>query len=138
MDIVVVSTVAGATVAVVGGIGGAVVAVTRPLRRLSRQMDQLRVDWYGEAARAGFDARPGIPERLRKIEKELSPNGGSSARDAIGRIELNQNRLTIDHGILARRVDDHLRQIEPALAELSEWQRVRATLMVSDVENRER
>lgn len=67
--------------------------VGKPLRRLARQNDEFREDWYGTPARPGRTAVPGVPERLALIEKELKPNSGSTLRDAIGRLE---NRLE-DH-----------------------------------------
>jgi hypothetical protein len=85
-----------------------VVASARAGRRMERKLDQIQRDWYGEAARPGFRARPGIPERLEMIENQLKPNGGSSARDAINRVELGLNRLSIDQGILARQLNEHL------------------------------
>lgn len=59
--------------------------VGKPLRRLSRQNDEFREDWYGEPARPGRDAIPGVPERLSRIETELSSSG--SVRESIVRIE---------------------------------------------------
>ncbi|MGC3861823.1 hypothetical protein ACPSM1_16700 [Micromonospora chersina] len=65
-----------------------VVTVSRPLRRLARQNEEFRQDWYGVPARPGHDAVPGVPERLRRIESRLdgvesrlddhlrSPHGG--------------------------------------------------------------
>lgn len=116
-----------ATTAAVVGTGTAVlvalVPVIRMLRRMSGQMSQLQEDWYGEAARPGYERRMGVPERLQRIEKELTSNGGSSTRDAISRIELNQQRLGVDHQILTRRMDQHLEQVAPAIEELLEWRR---------------
>lgn len=92
-----------AIAAIVGGIvamATLAVMVGRPLRRLARQNDEFREDWYGVPARPGRSAIPGVPERLARIEKELQPNGGSSMRDAVGRLEAKligvENRLQ-DH-----------------------------------------
>ncbi|MEV0156868.1 hypothetical protein AB0H57_24495 [Micromonospora sp. NPDC050686] len=71
------------------------VMVGKPLRRLARQNDEFREDWYGRPARPGRVAVPGVPERLALIEKELKPNSGSTLRDAIGRLE--------------QRLEDHIR-----------------------------
>lgn len=71
------------------------VTIGKPLRRLARQNDEFREDWYGKAARPGRSATPGVPERLERIEKELQPNGGGTMRDAINRLEL--------------RLEDHIR-----------------------------
>jgi hypothetical protein len=71
------------------------VMVGKPLRRLARQNDEFREDWYGVSARPGRDAVPGVPERLRRIEQEFRTNGGSTLRDAVGRLET--------------RLEDHIR-----------------------------
>lgn len=78
------------------------VMVGKPLRRLARQNDEFREDWYGTPARAGRDSIPGVPERLARIERELHADGGTSLRDAINRIEANQRD---DRA----RLDDHIR-----------------------------
>lgn len=78
------------------------VTVSRPLRRLARQNEEFRQDWYGVPARPGHDAVPGVPERLRRIETELHPNGGGTLRDAVKDAE---SRLK---GVESR-LDDHLR-----------------------------
>ncbi|MFI6333183.1 hypothetical protein ACIBBG_33525 [Micromonospora chersina] len=69
--------------------------IGKPLRKLARQNDEFREDWYGQPARPGRDAVPGVPERLARMEKELHPNGGGTLRDAINRVE--------------QRLEDHLR-----------------------------
>lgn len=122
-----VSTVAavGAVVGTGTAVVAALVPVVKLLRRLSRQMGQLQEDWYGEPARKGFPARPGVPERLETIENQLKPNGGSSARDAINRVELMQNRQALDVAMLGRKLDAHLDQVGPAIYELIEWRRSR-------------
>lgn len=104
MDTATAATIAGSAVVV----AGAVVASIRAGRRVERKIDQMQRDWYGEAARPGFAARPGIPERLETIENQLKPNGGSSTRDAINRVELGLGRLSIDQGILQRQLNEHL------------------------------
>lgn len=84
----------------IGVVGGAIISIItlatlvgKPLRRLSRQNDEFREDWYGEPARPGRDAIPGVPERLSRIETELSASG--SVRESIVRIET--------------RLDEHIR-----------------------------
>lgn len=128
----------GTTAAVVGTGTAVIVAlipVVKLLRRLSRQMGQLQEDWYGESARPGFPAVPGIPERLQRIEAQVTSNGGSSMRDAISRVELAQSRQAIDMGIVARRLDDHLREVGPAFAELATLRRTQnATTPAGDAQ----
>jgi len=95
MDVVTIATIAGSAAAVVGT--GVVLGkvIGAPLRKLSRDNDEFREDWYGQAARAGRDRQPGVMERLAGIERELHPNGGGTLRDAIVRLE--------------QRLEDHLR-----------------------------
>ncbi|MFC7582414.1 hypothetical protein ACFQYP_00390 [Nonomuraea antimicrobica] len=50
-------------------------------------------DWKGEPARAGVEARPGIPERIALIENELRANHGTSLRDAVDRLEGGLRRV---------------------------------------------
>lgn len=76
--------------------------IGKPLRRLARQNEEFREDWYGTPARPGRDPVPGVPERLARIEKELQPNSGSSLRDAINRVEARTERVEA-------RLEDHVR-----------------------------
>lgn len=62
----------------------------RGLRGIGHLVDDLR----GEPARPGVPARPGIMDRLASLEadvsrvrSEVTPNGGGSMKDAVGRIE---------------------------------------------------
>lgn len=89
-----------AMLACLAGIGGALRWLWQVLRALSRLADDLT----GEPARNGQEARPGLLDRLKAIEDKLQrlddferrlaaleaqlrPNGGSSLRDAVDRIE---------------------------------------------------
>lgn len=74
------------------------VTIGRPLRKLARQNDEFREDWYGVPARPGRVAIPGVPERLARIERELQPNSGSSLRDAVGRVEARLEDHIRSHG----------------------------------------
>ncbi len=98
MDPATLATIAGAVAAVVGTglLLGRVIG--RPLRKLSRDNDEFREDWYGQGARSGVEARPGVMERLHGIEKELRPNGGSTLRDAIIRLESRFEDHLKSHG----------------------------------------
>lgn len=68
--------------------------------RKTRGLRQMAEDWQGEPERRGpggaliAPARPSAMERIAVLElglgdvkKELHPNGGTSARDAINRLE---------------------------------------------------
>lgn len=83
-------TAAGATLGLLAWIG-------HISRRLHRSADV--VDRIGRILEPDGDA-PGLSERLRalesgqrRIEAQLRPNGGSSARDAINRVEAGLQTL---------------------------------------------
>lgn len=71
---------------------GLVMLVYRPvIRPVWRTLMAIRAfldDWNGVPAdKAHPKPRPGALERLASIESELHPNGGSSMKDQVGRIE---------------------------------------------------
>jgi hypothetical protein len=80
---------------------GLAAMIWRGARGIARKLDHILDDWAGEEARPGVPARPGIVERisrmeerqvlagerLDRIEHELQPNSGSSLRDAVDRVE---------------------------------------------------
>jgi hypothetical protein len=47
-------------------------------------------------------------EKLEKINQELRPNGGTSLRDAVNRIEKNQQELKQEAKDIRKKVDDHI------------------------------
>lgn len=49
-----------------------------------------------------------ICNQLEKINQELHPNGGSSLRDAVNRIEKNQEEIKQDAKEIRAKVDDHI------------------------------
>lgn len=59
----------------------------RSIRRVAVRIDEFMDDWAGQPARPGVHRRPGVMERLERIEHELKPNSGESLRDAVNRIE---------------------------------------------------
>lgn len=74
-----------------GGGGPLLIAL---LIRISRNTRQMADDWKGEPARPGVAARPGVMQRLFTIEQQLAvvhhevqPNGGSSIKDQINRLD---------------------------------------------------
>lgn len=76
-----------------GGITVIVVTAAKISKSIKRFIHFLD-DYFGEEARPGFEGRPGMQERLRKIENEvehisyeMKPNSGTSIKDAINRIE---------------------------------------------------
>jgi hypothetical protein len=49
-----------------------------------------------------------LTDRLERIDKELHPNGGSSLRDVVNRIEKNQGEMKEDIHDVREKVDDHI------------------------------
>lgn len=68
-------------------VAGALGWAARTLWVVGRRIGDLHDDWQGEPDRPGVKGRKGVMERLRAIEQELHPNGGSSLRDAVDRVE---------------------------------------------------
>lgn len=55
----------------------------RGVVRLLRQVRTFLEDWNGEPERPGVPARPGVLERLERLDAQVHPNSGSSLRDAV-------------------------------------------------------
>jgi hypothetical protein len=104
-------------IGVLSVIFSAVFAVVRTLRPLVHRVGQFLDDWNGEPARPGIaPAKPGVMEqltahasRLAAIEHELHPNGGSSMRDAIDRLEAQAAQPAAAPGAVV-----HIHSPEPA------------------------
>jgi hypothetical protein len=85
-----------ATITAIGVISVGIYKATKLLKRFIHFLD----DYFGEEERPGFDGRPGMQERLKFMEEEIScisfemrPNHGTSIKDAIGRIEDRLDKL---------------------------------------------
>ncbi len=78
----------------VGIIGRAIQLGGRWVRRTWRKLDRLADELLGEPAREDRPARPSLMQRvaaldrrLAAVEAEMRPNGGSSVKDQLNRIE---------------------------------------------------
>ena len=49
-----------------------------------------------------------LADKIEKINQELHPNGGSSLRDAVNRIEETQAQLKEDSKDIRDKIDDHI------------------------------
>lgn len=92
---------------IAGTLGGLTVIVVTggKISKLTKRFIHFLDDYFGEEARPGFPGRPGMQERLRKIEEdvdhisyEMKPNSGSSIKDAINRIEKRLTALEENEG----------------------------------------
>jgi hypothetical protein len=105
---------------------GALWLMTRPLRNTAKGFEQFLEDWNGVPERPGFDAIPGVPERLRVLERnaradrelleridhELHPNSGGSLRD-----QVNKSRDDID--AIRRNVEARINEIARLAADVA-------------------
>jgi len=71
-----------------------------PMRQALKRLSFVFEDWHGVPDRDGVKGRPGIMVRLQTIEErqeataaELRTNGGSSLRDAVIRVEVQQGDI---------------------------------------------
>lgn len=75
-------------------IAGAILYIRKLVRPTWRAFSNFLEDWNGEPERPGVAGRPGVMERLEKLERlsldvhhEVKPNGGNSMNDKVTRID---------------------------------------------------
>lgn len=96
---------AGAIIAV-GGAIGVVYKLTSPIankaKRLIEALDLFTKDWFGDEGDDLHQRKPGMLERMSRVESELKHNGGSSIKDAVRRIEKKLTEIDgrLDEGAL--------------------------------------
>lgn len=54
--------------AILGTVGAGAYELIKSMRRMTKKFDQFSEDWNGTDARPGVPARPGVMERLSRIE----------------------------------------------------------------------
>lgn len=84
----------------IGIVAGALISVGvllspfyKKLKRWSEWFERFMRDWEGEEAAPGRAAVPGVMERLNKLDGELSNNGGSTTKDKVDRLYVNQKQV---------------------------------------------
>ena len=102
----------------VGVIVGAAVKGWKVIKRLNHFLD----DVMGEEERPGVPARPGLMERVMRVEHELFPNSGASLRDQTNRIESTITEIGEAVTTLRVDVDEHIEEAEPLLNQIKEQQ----------------
>ena len=91
-------------VIVLGGAAGVFWAVFRPIIKKFKlfiaSINDFMRDWAGTPAEPGRDAVPGVMERLKKLDGQLTNNGGASMKDAVDRIEadIKEIKVRLDEG----------------------------------------
>lgn len=93
----------GAVAAALAGLCTVVWRVVRWAVLLGRKVNTFIDDFYGEEARPGVPARPGLLERVGGVEEtlagvvhELHPNDGGSLRDAVDLANRRLRRMCPD------------------------------------------
>lgn len=86
---------------------GGFVLLTRPARKTLADMlewfCEFRRTWDGEPAKPNRAARPGVPERLNRIDGELSRNHGTTLKDKVEAIARDVSELTEAIGRIEQR-----------------------------------
>lgn len=84
----------------IGIVSGALISVGillspfyKRLKRWAEWFERFMRDWEGEEAEPGRAAVPGVMERLNKLDGELSNNGGSTTKDKVDKLYLNQTKV---------------------------------------------
>jgi hypothetical protein len=80
-----------------------VVSAGRKIAVIARRITHFLDDYLGVEGRPGVPARPGLTERIQKIEHELHPNSGTSIRDSLDRVEAE---ITEIKGIAQQALDN--------------------------------
>lgn len=65
-----------------------IIIAVRKVGGFFRRMVHLFDEMLGTESRDGLPASPGLSARIGAIEAELRPNGGSSIRDSLNRLEV--------------------------------------------------
>lgn len=96
---------AGVIITVGGAIGvlyKLVSPIVKKTKRLMEALDLFTKDWFGDEGDDLHPRKPGMLERMTKVEAELKHNGGSSIKDAVRRIEkkLTEIDTRLDEGNL--------------------------------------
>lgn len=93
MDWATILQVCGGLVIVGGGLG-VLIGGGKWMIGTMKKINDFLEDWRGETARPGYPGRPGVLERLVKLEEhvattshEVQPNSGSSMKDQLNRID---------------------------------------------------
>ena len=68
-------------------------------------------DVAGEPARPGFEARPGLMERVARIEHEITPNHGGSMNDGLKRVESAQIAHRAENESTFAKINDRLDEL---------------------------
>lgn len=80
---------------IIGGGLGVLIGGGKWMIGTMKKINDFLEDWRGEDARPGYPGRPGVLERLVKLEEhaattthEVTPNSGSSIKDQLNRVDL--------------------------------------------------
>ena len=94
--------------------------VVRKVWKLLKRLADFLDDVNGEDARPGVPARPGLMERVMRIEHEMFPNSGKSLRDQTNRMEQKLDRDNARIEELGDQVDGLGTQVDGLTGRLEE------------------
>lgn len=111
---------------VIIAIGGAEEVIRRligkPVARAWRKVDKFLDTWNGEPERDGLPARPGLVDRVIRIEYQVHNNGGGSMKDDVDDLKKTVNRIETASQVAAHMasaakvsLDEHIAQSEAQL-----------------------
>lgn len=86
-------TTLGITTGALISLGVLLSPVYKKVKRWASWMERFMRDWEGEEAEPGRAAVPGVMERLNKLDGELSNNGGSTTKDKVDKLYVNQAKV---------------------------------------------
>lgn len=88
------------TFATIGIIAGALISLGvllsplyKKIKRWAEWFERFMRDWEGTPEEPGRAAVPGVMQRLNKLDGELSNNGGSTTKDKVDKLYLNQKQV---------------------------------------------
>jgi len=90
------------------GAGVGLWRLIKPLRILAQSLGDLMDDWRGQPARPGVDAKPGVMERLKKLDADITGLRADIGRLVPGSEIASQfERITTELEAVKERQTDH-------------------------------
>lgn len=75
------------------GLGVLISPIVKKVKRWAEWFERFQRDWEGTPEEPGRAAVPGVMHRLNKLDGELSNNGGSTTKDKVDKLYINQAQV---------------------------------------------